>query len=42
MFMGCLYQSIKIKSYYKGYKDGYKKGYRYHLEKKQGKENRYL
>ena len=38
----CIYDSIKLKSYYKGYKDGYRKGYRYHLENKKGKENRFL
>ena len=42
MFLGCIYQSIKMNSYHKGYKDGYRKGYRYHLENKKGKENRFL
>jgi len=42
MFLGCIYQSIKMNSYHKGYKDGYRKGYRYHLKNKKGEENRYL
>ena len=41
MFIGCIYQNVKMNSYYKGYKDGYKKGYRYHLNEKENKENRY-
>jgi hypothetical protein len=36
--VGCLWESISLRSYHKGYKDGYKRAYRKWLNEKEGYE----